>query len=58
MVTFVPELNVIATCSFDCNVYMFWADTCMKCGSLLLGTGTAPEGEQTQHEIERAKKVW
>jgi hypothetical protein len=47
MVTFVPELNIIATCSFDCNVYMFRAEDCMKCGSLLLGTGTTPDGEQT-----------
>ena len=27
-VTFVPELGVIATCSFDCNVYMWNRETC------------------------------
>lgn len=50
MVTYVPELNIIATCSFDCNVYMFRASDCTKCGSLLLGTGTTPDGEQTPAE--------
>ena len=26
-VTYVPELNLVASCSFDCNVYMWNKDT-------------------------------
>jgi|DEB0MinimDraft_12_1074336.scaffolds.fasta_scaffold11361_6 WD40 repeat protein len=40
-VTFVPELQIFATCSFDCNVYMWDKTTCQQVGSLVLGTGTA-----------------
>ena len=29
-VTFVPELQIIATCSFDCNVKMWKAYSCEK----------------------------
>lgn len=58
-VTFVPECGsgIIATCSFDCNVYM-WSKTHKnkgdednprlvfeKVGSLVLGTGAASSGE-------------
>jgi WD40 repeat protein len=35
-VTFVPEINVIASCSFDCHVYI-WNKDCEKIGSLVLG---------------------
>jgi len=38
MVTYVKELDVIASCSFDCNVFM-WNREGQKVGSLVLGTG-------------------
>lgn len=44
--TYVPGLNVLASCSFDCNVYMWkWSPPredfpgeMVKVGSLVLGT--------------------
>jgi WD40 repeat protein len=35
-VTFVEDLNCIASCSFDCHVYM-WNPSCQFVGSLVLG---------------------
>ena len=35
-ISYVPELDCIASCSFDCNVYI-WSTDCMKIGSLVLG---------------------
>jgi len=43
-VSFVPELKVIATCSFDCNVYMF-NENCEKVGSLVLGNKAVPDNK-------------
>jgi len=36
-ISYVPELNCVASCSFDCNVYI-WNTDCQKIGSLVLGT--------------------
>lgn len=36
-VSYVPELNCIASCSFDCNVFI-WNTECKMIGSLVLGT--------------------
>lgn len=36
-ISYVPELNCVASCSFDCNVYI-WNTECQKIGSLVLGT--------------------
>jgi hypothetical protein len=44
-ITFIPDLNIIATCGFDCNVYMFDADSFKRVGSLLMGTGQAASAE-------------
>lgn len=38
-VSFVTELQLVASCSFDCNVYMWNKDTFKQIGSLVLGTG-------------------
>ena len=57
-VTFVPELQIVATCSFDCNVKMWRADTCFKCGSLKLGTGASQNAEATEAEKRANEKVW
>ena len=35
-VTFVPDPRCIASCSFDCNVFL-WNTSCEKIGSLVLG---------------------
>ena len=35
-VTYVSELGCVATCSFDCNVYI-WNINCEQIGSLVLG---------------------
>ena len=71
-VTYVPELDVFATCSFDCNVYM-WKNTdkcecvCLengthigmdKVGSLVLGTGQAQNGTPSEAEKRRYAKTW
>lgn len=32
-----PELECVASCSFDCNVYI-WSTSCERLGSLVLGT--------------------
>lgn len=57
-VTFVPELDVFATCSFDCNVYMWNKDTCKQVGSLILGTGLQQSSQQTEAERRRYARVW
>jgi len=66
-VTFVPELQVIATCSFDCNVKMWRAQPCgenrlckcvIKCGSLKLGTGASHNPDATEAEKRADEKVW
>lgn len=36
-ISYVPELDCIASCSFDCNVYI-WNTDCFKIGSLVLGS--------------------
>jgi WD40 repeat protein len=36
-ISYVPELNCVSSCSFDCNVYI-WNMDCEKIGSLVLGT--------------------
>ena len=36
-ISYIPELNCVASCSFDCNVYI-WNTNCKKIGSLVLGT--------------------
>ena len=47
-VTYVPELQCISTCSFDCNVYMF-NEECEKIGSLVLGNkAVAPNSKQDE----------
>lgn len=61
-VTFIPELEqgIIASCSFDCNVYMWRKEDCSKCGSLVLGTGLAmsQSAEQTAAEKRKYSKIW
>ena len=62
-ITYVPELKIIATCSFDCNVHMWSRDMhpdqpVKRVGSLLLGTGRSQQSEQTEAEKRRYANVW
>lgn len=57
-VTFVPELDLVATCSFDCNVYMWDKEDCSRKGSLVLGTGTSINSQQTGGEKTKLGKIW
>ena len=69
-ITYVSDLKVIATCSFDCNVSMWDRKTCIiekedrivrtnkRVGSLLLGTGHAQQSEQTEAERRRYANAW
>lgn len=44
-VCWAPELKVAASCSFDCNVYMWFNDSQEKrAGSLVLGNRAVPAG--------------
>ena len=59
-----PELKIIATCSFDCNVKMWTAypseeePLVVKCGSLKLGTGASNNADATEAEKRADEKVW
>jgi len=57
-VSYVPELHIVATCSFDCNVYMWNKDTYKQVGSLVLGTGASQQSEQTEAERRKYSKIW
>ena len=56
-VTFVPELNLVASCSFDYHVYMWCKETCKRIGSLVLGTGTSINGH-SDAERKKQDKIW
>lgn len=58
-ITFVPELGVVASCSFDKNVFMWEKNGFQKkVGSLVLGTGTTQNAEMTEAEKRRYAKIW
>lgn len=48
-VTWVDELKLISSCSFDCNVYV-WNPEAEKVGSLVLGNRAAPAGTENDGE--------
>jgi len=56
-VTFVPELGVIGTCSFDKNVYFWDKITLKNVGSLLLGNG-ANQKDKTEAQKKKMAKIW
>ena len=59
-VTFIPELNLIATCAFDQHVYVYNAETLEpeRVGSLLLGNKVLPPGAPMDNEMRRYKAQW
>ena len=66
--TFVTELKLIASCSFDCHVYI-WNKDCEKVGSLVLGSEkfwkiwidksdwTKADRDEAALEYEKAMKI-
>mmetsp|Transcript_35271 Transcript_35271/g.46433 ORF Transcript_35271/g.46433 Transcript_35271/m.46433 type:complete len:165 (-) Transcript_35271:403-897(-) len=59
-VTFIPELSLVATCSFDYHVYI-WdceGDNRLKVGSLLLGNKVLPPGAKMDADQRRYKSYW
>ena len=62
-ITYVPELDVTATSSFDCNVYMWKfegenGDVVKRAGSLVMGTGQQATQEQSAAEQKKYAKIW
>lgn len=68
--TYVPDLNLLASCSFDCNVYMWkwspsredFAGEMVKIGSLVLGTDRLwnikiDKQDRIQSEKEEAEQM-
>ena len=57
-VSWVQDLKMIASCSFDCNVYV-WNREGVKTGSLVLGNRAPPKGkEKSETEQRRFKNKW
>ena len=56
-ITFVPELRVIGSCSYDCNVFM-WNTECEKMGSLVLGNKATAPGQELDPETSRYRRGW
>ena len=59
-VTFIPELNLIATCAFDQHVYVWNAELeePERVGSLLLGNKVLPPGAAMDNDMRRYKAQW
>ena len=59
-VTYIPELQLIATCSFDYHVYVWNAEgeSRQRVGSLLLGNKVLPPGVKPDAEQRRYKNQW
>jgi hypothetical protein len=62
-ITYVPELDVISTSSFDCNVYMWKfegenGDIVKRVGSLVMGTGQQASQEQSERDKKKYAKIW
>ena len=56
-VTYIPELQLIATCSFDYHVYVWNAEGERrdKVGSLLLGNKVLPPGQKPDADMRKYK---
>jgi len=58
-VTWAADLKVAASCSFDCNVYMWFRDDQKKrAGSLVLGNKAIPPGQEEAPENKRYRNRW
>jgi hypothetical protein len=56
-ITWVPELEVSGSCSYDCNVYL-WNRECDKVGSLVLGNKATAPDQVPDPETARYRKDW
>jgi len=63
-VTWIPELRLIGSSSYDCNVYLWSADVGeetkkgKKMGSLVLGNKATAPGQEPDAETARYRKGW
>lgn len=62
-VTWVEDLKLVATCSYDCNVYMWAAESPefgkgIKMGSLVLGNKATAPGTDLDPETARYRRGW
>ena len=62
-VTWVEDLKLVATCSYDCNVYMWAAESSefgkgIKMGSLVLGNKATAPGTDLDPETARYRRGW
>ena len=55
-VTWIKELNLVGSCSYDCNVYL-WQDGEKK-GSLVLGNKATAPGAELDAETRKYRKGW
>ena len=56
-VTWVSELQLVASCSYDCNVFM-WNTMGEKIGSLVLGNKMTADNEKLEPDVARYRKQW
>jgi WD40 repeat protein len=56
-ITWVPELKVIGSCSYDCNVYL-WNPEWKKVGSLVLGNKATAPDQTPDAETARYRSGW
>ena len=56
-ITWVPELRVIGSCSYDCNVFL-WNSEHSKVGSLVLGNKATAPDQAPDPETARYRKDW
>ena len=58
-VSWASELKVAASCSFDCNVYMWFRDSQQKrAGSLVLGNKAFTPGTEDSPENRKYRNRW
>ena len=56
-ITWVPELKLVTSCSYDCNVFM-WNSKGEKIGSLVLGNKATAPDQVPDAETARYRRGW
>jgi len=62
-VTWVPELRLVGSCAYDCNVYLWAAESPeygegVKMGSLVLGNKATAPGAELDTETRKYRRGW